>query len=66
MISVIVNGQHCSTNAKTIAELLKEQKKEAPFMAITVNGSIIPKNKWHTTTLSENDNIDIYAPVGGG
>ena len=35
-------------------------------IAVEINGSIIPKSKYQTTILKQNDTIEIVSFVGGG
>ena len=40
--------------------------KEARGIAVALNSSIIPKQKWNDTVLNENDEVDIVHAVQGG
>lgn len=44
------------------------KKKEYPIqrIAVEINGNIIPKSKYDTTILKDNDIIEIVSFVGGG
>ena len=40
--------------------------KEARGIAVALNSTIVPKQKWNETALNENDEIEIVHAVQGG
>jgi len=66
MSSIVLNDKVIQSAAKTVDELVDEQKINRMFLAIMVNNKIIAKSDWDKTALCDNDKIDIYSPVGGG
>ena len=40
--------------------------KEAKGIAVALNSTIIPKQKWNETNLNENDEVEVVHAVQGG
>ncbi len=62
-----VNGksillEHCYT----LEQYLNEKQYQQNRIAVEINGNIIPKSKYQTTILKQNDTIEIVSFVGGG
>ncbi len=49
-----------------LAEYLKKKEYPIQRIAVEINGNIIPKSKYDTTILKDNDIIEIVSFVGGG
>ncbi|MEY8319986.1 sulfur carrier protein ThiS [Lachnospiraceae bacterium 46-61] len=54
--------EHCYT----LEQYLNEKQYQQNRIAVEINGNIIPKSKYHTTILKQNDIIEIVSFVGGG
>lgn len=67
-MNVIVNGkeQSLGESTETISALLKEYQIENGRVAVEQNGTILTKEEWETSKLSEKDRIEIVHFVGGG
>ena len=50
----------------SITNLLKEVDVDSKYIAIEVNGEIIPKSKYDDCLLKNNDKVEIITAVGGG
>ena len=50
----------------SITNLLKEVDVDSKYIAIVVNGEIIPKSKYDDYLLKNNDRVEIITAVGGG
>ena len=50
----------------TLEQYLNEKQYQQNRIAVEINGSIIPKSKYQTTILKQNDTIEIVSFVGGG
>lgn len=62
-----VNGKIFKIQKKiTIADFLIEQNYPADKVAVELNGNIIPKTKFNSTTLKDSDEVEIVCFVGGG
>ena len=63
-----VNGIGKTVNASTIAEILYEEGVDAsaPFLAVALNGTVVPRRKWSNAQLAAGDSVEIVKPVSGG
>lgn len=62
-----INGKECNNYiGSTMADYLKENGYNTTFIAIEVNGRILPKNEYNTYNISDNDIIEVVNFVGGG
>ncbi len=63
-----VNGIGKTIHASTIAEILQEEgvDESAPFLAVALNGSVVPRRDWQDIQLSAGDAVEIVKPVSGG
>lgn len=51
---------------KTIADLITDMHYDITKIAVEQNGSIIPKSKYKTSVLNDNDVLEVVTFVGGG
>lgn len=67
-MKVTINGEEIKTEAVTINELIRQQNLEGggKGIAIAINGSVIPKERWHEHHLNEEDDIEIVRATQGG
>ena len=68
-MTVIVNGQPAQVQAgHTVAGLLADLGHPAggPGIAVAVNGEVAPRGTWSTTTLDDNDRIEVLGASQGG
>ncbi len=66
-MKVVVNGKAVELKeALSLEELLKTLSISNTRVAIAVNNTVIPKEKWASTTLKEGDKVLIVKPVQGG
>jgi len=66
-MKLIVNGEpheHCGNG--TIDALLEELGATKEHTALMINGVVVPSNIWKTTTLKENNEVEMLVFVGGG
>ena len=63
-----INGQDKSVAAATVLELLKAEEIDpaARFVAVTVNGSVVPRRSWPDAAIKPGDDIEIVRPAPGG
>ena len=55
-----------TTSSKTLPELLKELELADKKVAVELNKSIVSRELYSSTELSEGDNLEIVHFVGGG
>jgi thiazole synthase len=66
-LNVIVNGsQREILSGADIKDLIKELDLIPDRVAVELNGKIIKRLDWDSTTLSEGDKLEIVHFVGGG
>ena len=63
-----VNGKPESLAASTLDALLhaKGVAPGAKGVAVALNGQVVPAGRWHETTLSPGDELEIVRPFSGG
>ena len=61
-----INGEYSETQARTIAQLLRELRTPPVGVAVAVNGQVVRKAEHDTTPLSESDEIELIHAVQGG
>ena len=66
-MELIINGELRQINeSQNLAELVKELDIQSPNFAMALNQQVIPRSKYESTTINENDQIEIVHAVGGG
>ena len=63
---MMINGKKYNYKDITVEELVKELDLDKDKIVVEVNLDIIPKDKFNTTTLREEDKVEIVAFIGGG
>lgn len=68
-MKIKLNGEEKLFNGlNTIEEVINSylNGKEARGIAVALNSTIVPKQKWNDTILNDNDEIEIVHAVQGG
>jgi sulfur carrier protein len=66
-MKLTVNGEpHEHQGNGTVDALLEELGANKAHTALMLNGDVVPSTDWETTTLNENDGIEMLVFVGGG
>ncbi|HEC1767601.1 TPA: sulfur carrier protein ThiS [Campylobacter lari] len=63
---MIVNGQKLELKELKFMDYVKEKQLKIEFIALELNGEIIPRDKFENLILKENDKVEIVTFVGGG
>ncbi|AYO30021.1 sulfur carrier protein ThiS [Biomaibacter acetigenes] len=50
----------------TVEDVLKKKKYTFRMITVIVNGRVVPKDKYATYTIKDNDNIDVVHIMSGG
>ncbi|XAM00566.1 sulfur carrier protein ThiS [Phycisphaeraceae bacterium D3-23] len=66
MPTITLNGEPHTTDAASIADLLKEQGLEGQAVAVELNQSVVPKREHADQPLQDGDHIELVTLVGGG
>jgi sulfur carrier protein len=63
-----VNGEKKSLDVATVDDLLRAEAVDpaARFVAVAVNGVVIPRGTWDRHRVQEGDDIEIVRPAPGG
>ncbi|AJC85071.1 MULTISPECIES: sulfur carrier protein ThiS [Campylobacter] len=63
---MIINGQKLELKELRFMDYVKEKQLKIEFIALELNGEIIPRDKFENLILKENDKAEIVTFVGGG
>ena len=65
---ITINGEQRTVNASTLVDLLKTESinPSAKFVAVAINGSVIPRPSWSITKVETGDSVEIVQPAPGG
>ncbi|MCR8677905.1 sulfur carrier protein ThiS [Campylobacter sp. S4:11] len=63
---MIINGQKLELKELRFMDYVKEKQLKIEFIALELNGEIIPRDKFENLVLKENDKVEIVTFVGGG
>ncbi len=67
MIEVIVNGVRTEVSSEmNVKEMVKELNYTREGFSLALNGTFVAISTYETTTIRDNDSIEILAPVQGG
>ena len=67
LMKLTINGEKREiVKSQTLEELIRELNIQAPNFAVALNQQVIPKSKYATTAIQENDEVEIVHAVGGG
>ena len=66
-IHLKINGKDVELeNSDTIEQLIQERKIDGTMYVVEKNLEIVPREKYNTTSVEENDVIEIVGFFGGG
>jgi thiamine biosynthesis protein ThiS len=65
-MKLVVNGEERATEVGTLAELVRELALEGKPIAVELNRSVVPKDRYGATRLGDGDRLEIVTLVGGG
>jgi len=65
-MTIILNGQSHQTTAPNVAALLRELNFPQNGVAVALNGSVAPRAQHETTSIKDDDRIEIIRAVQGG
>lgn len=68
MSHIRINGEKKSLDVTTVDDLLRAEAVDpaARFVAVAVNGVVIPRGTWDRHRVQEGDDIEIVRPAPGG
>ena len=66
-VELTINGEKREIKkSQNLSDLVKELDIKAPNFAMALNQQVVPRSKYYSTTIKENDQIEIVHAVGGG
>lgn len=68
-MKITVNGEEREfDDGPTVAELVETfgPQNNGRGIAVAVNGEVVTRGRWTTTTLADDDRVEILRAVGGG
>jgi thiamine biosynthesis protein ThiS len=67
IVELTINGDKREVNkSQNLAELVIELDIQAPNFAIALNQQVVPRSKYDSTAIKDNDKVEIVHAVGGG
>ncbi|TQR33859.1 thiamine biosynthesis protein ThiS [Campylobacter sp. MIT 99-7217] len=63
---MVINGQKFELKELKFKDFLNEKGYKIDFIALELNGKIVPKNEFENLVFKENDKAEIVSFVGGG
>jgi len=66
-MKVLVNGVPSDVaQGTTVAELVDARAEQQRWVAVAVDGDVVPRGTWASTVLRDGDSVEILVPVAGG
>ena len=66
-MQLTINGEkRVIKESKNLADLIKELDIKAPNFAMALNQQVVPRSKYNSTSIKEDDKVEIVHAVGGG
>lgn len=63
---VIINGKDCDCDGMIVSDYLTRNGYKTEFVAVELNGEILPRVNYPDTVLSDGDKLEVVSFVGGG
>ncbi len=66
-MKVLVNGVASDVAlGTTVAELVDARAEQQRWVAVAVDGDVVPRGTWASTVLRDGDSVEILVPAAGG
>ena len=67
-VQIRLNGKGRTLAAVTIGDLLRLEgvDADARFVAVALNGAVVPRRQWPAARIAAGDDVEIVKPVSGG
>ncbi|MDQ3422053.1 MAG: sulfur carrier protein ThiS [Actinomycetota bacterium] len=66
-MKMTVNGVSSDiAEGTTVAELVDARAQQQRWVAVAVDGDVVPRGAWTSTLLHDGDSVEILIPVAGG
>jgi sulfur carrier protein len=61
-----VNGEEQAFVEESVAELLERLSIETRGVAVAIDGDVVRRSEWSTTSIEDGDVVEIVTAVAGG
>ncbi len=66
-MQVTVNGVRTDVEeAATVAAFVAARRGAQRWVAVALNGDVVPRSEWEVTRIAAGDSLEVLAPVAGG
>jgi sulfur carrier protein len=65
-LAILLNGEPLTTHARTLHELVEQQRLTSLKVATAMNGRFVAQSQRATTILKAGDRVEIVSPRQGG
>ena len=66
-MDIVLNGKPRAVQpGQTLGELIAALELEGQALALAVNRSVVPRQRWSEVALNAQDRVDIVRAIGGG
>jgi sulfur carrier protein len=65
-VTVALNGEPRAVDDITVAQLVRELTDEERGVAVAVDGEVVPRSAWATTTVHDGQDVEVLRAVQGG
>jgi sulfur carrier protein len=66
-VQITVNGEPAELPVPaTVAALVAGRAHGHSRVAVAVNGDVVPRSTWDSTSLAPGDDVEVLAPTAGG
>jgi len=65
-MNLTINGETSVCSAETLSALVEQLGMRPDRVAIELNRTIVPRDRWNETRLGDGDRLEIVHFVGGG
>lgn len=66
-MNIVLNGEpRAVVPGQTLGELVAALELEGQALALAVNRTVVPRQRWNEVALNAQDRVDIVRAIGGG
>ena len=65
-MEIIFNSEKITTGAATLAELIAERLPDARGIAVAVGATVVPRDRWAETPVTEQCTVTVIRATRGG
>jgi sulfur carrier protein len=66
-VNIRVNGErHAWPDGSTVADVVRALTEERRGVAVALDGDVVPRSAWATTTVADGQQVEVLRAVQGG